>query len=214
MIWRRHPLALVFVVACTLLAVACGTSEDPPVTVNQQTPASGQPAEQPPAAQPVAPATPAETPGATAPGQPAPSSDPSSPAPSGTVGTAPAASAIAVEDHEVAGVQVALMDVRRTSGDTVTVRVQFRNTTDKELTNAIFSGSTIVDDMYLVDGSSKKKYLVVRDSQNKPVGYYGPSQTVAAKAIVQAWARFPAPESPKIMISVPGVPPFEDVPIN
>ena len=207
MICRRYPLALVFACACAVLVIACGTSQEPPVTVNQQAPASNQPpnAAQPSAAAP-APGTP---PGA----EPVPPADASTPATSGTAGSA-AAQPIALEDHEVSGVQVALMDVRRTSGDTVTVRVQFRNTTDKELTNRIFSGSNIVDDMYLVDGTSKKKYLVVRDAENKPVGYYGPSQTVPAKAVVQAWARFPAPASPKIMVSVPGVPPFEEVPIN
>jgi hypothetical protein len=214
MICGRHSLALVFAFACALVVVDCGTSQDPPVTVNQQPPASSQPpAEQPPAAQPT-PEAPPPAPGAPVPTQPAPSADASSPASSGTTGAAPPAQPIAVEDHEVAGVQVALMDIRRTSGDTVTVRVQFRNTTDKELINRIFSSSNIVDEMYLIDGTSKKKYLVVRDAENKPVGYYGPSQVVPAKAVIQAWARFPAPSSPKVMVSVPGVPPFEDVPIN
>ena len=208
---RRYPLALVFAGACAMLVTACGTSQEPPVTVDQQAPASNQPpAEPPPAAQPSAPAPAPGTPPAA---EPAPPADASTPATSGTAGSA-AAQPIAVEDHEVPGVQVALMDVRRTSGDTVTVRVQFRNTTDKALTNSIFSSSNIVDDMYLVDGASKKKYLVVRDAENKPVGYYGPSQTIPAKAVVQVWGRFPVPVSPKIMVSVPGVPPFEDVPVN
>ncbi len=209
---RHFPLALVFVGACALLVVACGTSPEPPVTVNQQAPASNQPpAEQPPAAQPAAPAQVPSTPPAT---EPAPAADASAPTTSGTAGSAPTTQPIAVEDHQISGVQVALMDVRRTSGDTVTVRVQFRNTTDKDLINSIFSSSNIVDDMYLVDGASKKKYMVVRDAENKPVGYYGPSQTMPAKAVVQVWGRFPVPVSQKIMVSVPGVPPFEDVPIN
>jgi hypothetical protein len=213
MICRRLPLALAFACACALIVVNCGTSQDPPVTVDPQAPASSQPAaEPPPAAQPAAPPAPAPTtPPAT---ESTPPPDASLPATSGTAGSTTPAQPIAVEDHEVSGVQVALMDVRRTSGDTVTVRVQFRNTTDKQLTNPIFSSSNIVTDMYLVDGTSKKKYLVVRDAEDKPVGYYGPSQTVAAKAVLQVWARFPAPTSPKIMVSVPGVPPFEDVPIN
>ena len=209
---RRYPLALVFAGACAILVIACGTSQDPPVTVNQQAPASTQPpAEPPPTAQPTAPAPAPSAPPAA---ESAPPADASTPVTSGTAGSAPAAQPIAVEDHEVPGVQVALMDVRRTSGDTVTVRVQFRNTTANALTNSIFSGSNIVDDMYLVDGTSKKKYLVVRDAENKPVGYYGPSQIVPAKAVIQAWGRVPAPASPKIMVSVPGVPPFEDVPVN
>jgi hypothetical protein len=209
---RRYPLALVFAGACAMLVTACGTSQEPPVTVDQQAPASNQPpAEPPPAVQPSAPAPAPGTPPAA---ESAPPADASAPNTSGTAGSAATTQPIAVEDHEVSGVQVALMDVRRTSGDTVTVRVQFRNTTDKELTNSIFSSSNIVGDMYLVDGASKKKYLVVRDAENKPVGYYGPSQTIPAKAVVQVWGRFPVPVSPKIMVSVPGVPPFEDVPVN
>jgi hypothetical protein len=211
----RCPFVLVLVGVSALMSADCGTSQEPPVTVNQQTPASNQPpAEQPPAAQPSAPAAAPGAPPAEPAPTPAPASDAAAPAPSATTGSAATAQPIAVEDHEVPGVQVALMDVRRTSGDTVTVRLQFRNTTDKQVTNPIFSGSNIVDDMYLVDGTSKKKYLVVRDAENKPVGYYGPTQAVPAKAVIQAWGRFPAPTSPKIMVSVPGVPPFEEVPIN
>jgi hypothetical protein len=208
---RRYPLALVFAGACAMFVAACGgTNQTPPVTVDQQAPAATQPpAEQPLVAQPSAP-----VPGAPPAADSATPADASAPTTSGTAGAAPTTQPIAVENHEVPGVQVALMDVRRTSGDTVTVRVQFRNTTDKELTNRIFSGSNIVDDMYLVDGASKKKYLVVRDAEDKPVGYSGSSQTIPAKAVVQAWGRFPAPVSPKIMVSVPGVPPFEEVPVN
>ena len=82
------------------------------------------------------------------------------------------------------------------------------------MTNADFSSSNFVDAMYLIDGGSKKKYLVVRDADNKPVGFYGQSQTIPAKSTLSVWARFPTPASPKIMVSVPGAAPFEDVPIN
>jgi hypothetical protein len=212
MICRRYAFALVFAGACALLVVGCGTSQEPPVTVTQQAPASSQqPAEQPPAAQPPTSAPAASTP---PPAESAPAADPSSAATSGTAGSVAATQPIAVEDHEEAGVQVALLDVRRTSGDTVTVRLQLRNTNDKGVTNSLFSSSNFVDGMYLIDGSSKKKYMVVRDAENKPVGYYGQSQMLPAKGIISVWARFPSPTSPKIMVAVPGAPPFEDVPIN
>lgn len=209
---RRSPIALVFAGVCALLVVACGTSPEPPVTVDQQSPASNQPpAEQPPAAQPSTPAPVPTTPPAA---ESAPPADASSPATSGTAGSTASAQPIAVEDHQEAGVQIALMDVRRTSGDTVTVRLQLRNTTDKAVSNADFSSSNFVDAMYLIDGASKKKYMVVRDAENKPVGYYGQSQTIPAKGTVSVWGRFPTPASPKIMISVPGAAPFDEVPIN
>jgi len=37
--------------------------------------------------------------------------------------------AIAVQDHEVEGVEVALLEVKRASGNTVTIRWQYRNKT-------------------------------------------------------------------------------------
>jgi hypothetical protein len=210
---RRYLLAFVFVGVCAVLAVNCGGSEEPPVTVDQQTPATGQqPAQQqPPAAEPPSTAPAESTPPPT---QSAPPAEAPGPAASGTVGSTATAQPIAVEDHEEAGIQVALMDARRTSGDTVTVRMQFRNTTDKDVSNSLFYTTNIVEKMYLIDGTSKKKYMVVRDAQNAPVGYAGQSSTIPAKGMVQVWARFPAPESPKVMVSVPGVPPFEEVPIN
>jgi hypothetical protein len=200
---RAYPLALVFVGACALLVGACSGSEPPAATVDQPpAPATPQPA-----AQPAAPAS-----GTTPSPASAPPETASSPTASGTVGAT--AQPIAVEDHQEAGVQVALLDVRRTSGDTVTVRLQVRNTNDKAVTNADFSSSNFVDAMYLIDGASKKKYLVVRDADNKPVGFYGQSQTIPAKGTLSVWARFPTPASPKIMVAVPGAAPFEDVPIN
>ena len=212
MAYRCSPLALVFVGACAMLVVGCGTSPEPPVTVNQQTPAAGDsPAAPPPAAQAPAPVPePVVPPSAES----TPPADTSSPAASGTAGTVATPQPIAVEDHQEAGVQVALLDVKRTSGDTVTVRLQLRNTSDKAVTNSDFSSSNFVNAMYLIDGASKKKYMVVRDADDKPVGYYGQSQTIPAKGIISVWARFPTPTSPKIMVAVPGAPPFEDVPIN
>jgi hypothetical protein len=208
---RHYPLALVFVGACAVLVGACGGGEAPPATVSQPPAASGQPpAAQLPAAQPPAPAPSTPPPAESAP----PSETASSPTASGTAGAVATAQPIAVEDHQEAGVQVALLDVRRTSGDTVTVRLQLRNTTDKAVSNSDFSSSNFVDAMYLIDGASKKKYMVVRDAENKPVGFYGQSQTIPAKGTLSVWARFPTPASAKIMVSVPGAAPFEDVPIN
>ncbi len=203
---RRYRLAVVFVGACAVAVGACGGGEpSPPATVSQPAPAPSQPpAAQLPAAQPPAPA----------PSTPPTAETASSPTASGTAGAVATAQPIAVADHQETGVQVALLDVRRTSGDTVTVRLQLRNTNDKAVINSDFSSSNFVDGMYLIDGASKKKYLVVRDAENKPVGFYGQSQTLPAKGILSVWARFPTPASDKIMVSVPGAAPFEDVPIN
>ena len=177
---RSYPLALVFVGACALLVGACGGSEPPAATVNQlpgtcHAAARGS---------------------ATCPGTRHDAITSVGAARDGLVtngerdGRSATAQPIAVEDYQEAGVQVALLDVRRTSGDTVTVRLQVRNTNDKAVTNADFSSSNFVNAMYLIDGGSKKKYLVVRDADNKPVGFYGQSQTIPAKGTLSVWASF------------------------
>jgi hypothetical protein len=141
----------------------------------------------------------------------APEASAATPAPSGSA----AASPIATEDHEIAGVQVALMELRRTSGDTVTLRVQFRNTTDKEVSDSLFYGTAIATRTYLLD-ASRKKYAVLEDAESKPVAYVGASSTIRPGAAIPAWVRFPAPpaEINTVTVVVPGVPPFEDVPVK
>jgi hypothetical protein len=172
-------------------------------------------------------ASPAEPPAPPSDGQPQATAPEVEPASAPTTGPAetvqePQAAAgtasqpMAVEDHEQPGVQVALMDVKRTSGDTVTVRLQFRNTTPKDVSNNLFYATALIEGMYLLDGESKKKHLVIRDAEDKPVGWVGRSRTIPAKGVLPVWARFPAPPATvtKITVAVPGAPPFEDVPIK
>jgi hypothetical protein len=215
-----RPSAAVIVCVLGLLAANCSGSEDPAVTVTQSAPAAAPAASE---------TTPAPSASATSPATATPSAtdSASTPASGGAATTGTPASAvdeqsasspqpIAVEDHEVGGVRVALMDIRRTSGDTLTVRFQLRNTTDSGVSNSTFYGDHIVKTMYLIDGSSKKKYLVVRDAEDKPVGYIGQSGTIPAKASIPVWAKFPAPPAGVNTITVvfPGTTPFEDAPIK
>src|SRR5207248_4437523 len=90
--------------------------------------------------------------------------------------TAPSAAApLAVVDGDLPDVEVVLLEVKRTSGGTVNVRWQYHNkgTAKRELG---FIGTNKSDhyklaaEAYLVDQTNKKKYLVVRDSANLPVG--------------------------------------------
>jgi hypothetical protein len=215
----RRVMGLAIAGAFVLLGAACGGgNEQPPVTVDQRQPSAAPPAAPPSQAPP---AQPAAAPSAAAPA-PAPAS-PAAPigdAQAGAAAPAPATGAtatpIAVEDSELTGVQVALMELRRTSGDTVTLRIQFRNTTDKDITDSLFYGTSIASRTYLIDGASKKKYLVIVDAENKPVAYVGESSTLKHGATIPAWVRFPAPPPGTATVTVvaPGVPPFEDVPIK
>jgi hypothetical protein len=128
-----------------------------------------------------------------------------------------------VQEHAVAGIEVALVEARRTSGDTVTVRWRYRNTTSEE--KVLSEGGTawsavyrLTMDAYLIDAANKKKYLVITDAEKNPIASkHGDWQGVklAGGQTLNAWAKFPAPpaEVEKITVNIPDVPPFEDAPI-
>jgi hypothetical protein len=72
---------------------------------------------------------------------------------------------------------------------------------------------------YLVDSSNKKKYLVIKDSSGQPLaGSHGGSGSIkiGAGQTITTWAKFPAPSESvqKVTIYIPGVAPFEDIPIS
>src|SRR3954469_14713927 len=79
--------------------------------------------------------------------------------------TAAAADPIAVQDSDFADVEVALLEVTRTPGNTVTVKWQYRNKGAKQRElQAIGMNEAdhykIVAAAYLVDPVNKKKYLI------------------------------------------------------
>lgn len=72
---------------------------------------------------------------------------------------------------------------------------------------------------YIVDGNNKKKYLVIKDSSGKPLAAeHGTSGSVklGPGQSITTWAKFPAPPESvqKVSVYIPGVAPFEDVPIS
>jgi hypothetical protein len=137
-----------------------------------------------------------------------------------------AAPAIAVNDYEVDGVEVALLSVKRVSDGTLTVKWEYRNKTaqPKKLGES-FGGMgsseaySLVWHAYLVDGRNRMKYPVVKDTRGEPVaGKHGPGKVVmlGPKKTLGTWAKFIAvpAEVTKISVFIPGVQPFEDVPIG
>ncbi len=153
---------------------------------------------------------------------PTPAAEPATPAPSTPP---PAAAALATEEHDVGGVQVDLTEVRRAAGDTMNVRWRYTNTSGEDKLLAANVGSwyspyLLAADTYLVDPEKQKKYLVITDSERRPVSSttrheYG-EVTIAAGATINAWAKFPAPpeDVAQISVHVPGVIPFEEIPIS
>ena len=132
------------------------------------------------------------------------------------------ATTLAVAEHEVAGVEVDLLEVSRT-GDAITVRWQYRT--------GIEAGVTLSDaddpyaltrGAYLLDETHQKKYLVLEDDAGRPVAAEhtyddaGSGVVVRADAPLTAWAKFPAPpgDVEQIAAHLPGVAPFESVAIS
>jgi hypothetical protein len=123
---------------------------------------------------------------------------------------------LGVGDNDVSGVQVALLDVRRTSGDTVTVKWQYRNTnSDKANVREIYSNYAATD-AYVLDPVNKKKYMVLRDATNEPIAEKHDSSELAPGQRITSWAKFPAPppDVTKVTVAIPHVAPFEDVTIR
>lgn len=123
--------------------------------------------------------------------------------------------ALAVEDYSQADVEVSLLAVKRTSGDTVTVKWKYKNRGEKDARIHYL----VSDELYLVDAANKKKYFVIKDEKGKSVaGSAGGDNTPDLKegASFPMWAKFPAPpaKTEKITVYIPGVAPIEDVPIS
>ncbi len=144
--------------------------------------------------------------------KPAQTSAPAGPAP------------LATADHEVDGVEVALMEVKRTPGDAVTIKFRYTNkTTDKK---KLDHGGQGLDawrfgsDVYFVDPATNKKYTPLKDQNNYPIAakheQFGVGITFAPRQVVNTWAKFPAPppEVEVITVYLPGAAPFEAVAIT
>lgn len=122
---------------------------------------------------------------------------------------------LAVEDYSEADVEVSLLQVKRTTGDTVTVKWKYKNRGDKPARIP----ALVSDELYLVDAANKKKYFVIKDEKGQWVagsahGYH--SVDIKEGASFPMWAKFPAPpaKTEKITVYLPGVAPMEDVPIS
>ena len=155
-----------------------------------------RPASEAPAA---APAPPAAT-----------SSQGASPAP---VTPQPAASAppsLASAEGEQPGLRIEVQELKRTEGGTLTLRLAFVNTGGRTQFNV---GN--LDEINLIDVVGKKKYFVVRDTQDVCLCSRDIS-SLDADARANVWAKFPAPpeDVQKITVVVPQFQPLEGIPIS
>lgn len=99
-------------------------------------------------------------------------------------------------------------------GDILTVQLAYRNTGNEnvELMYAL-------QNVYYIDEKEKKKYHVLKDSQNVYLGSPNLLNNINTRLIAGGklivWFKFPAPpvSTTKISLIVPEVLPFEDLPI-
>jgi len=208
----RVDVTAVVLLAAVLLASGCGQKEPAPPA---EAPAAASPAAQPAAAEPAGQPRTAAPPSAASPAStaPAPEAAPAAVAP---------AAGVFVQEHET-GVEVALVEIRRTAGDSVTAKWRYRNTLGTEV--KILKGGSAWSEVYkltmgafLIDSVNRKKYMVITDAENIPLASkHGDWQgfSLAPGQTLSSWARFPAPpaEVERVTVAIPGVPPFEDVPI-
>ena len=203
---RYQATGVVFVSVLWLVGCGGGSPADPPTPAGE----SADPTPSGPDSTP----SPAPAPAATA-----------EPAPEPTSNAAPTAPAALVTEHEAGGVEVVLQEVRRASGDSLTVRWRYHNRSadDKILARGSASWSDpyrLSWGAYLLDPVNKKKYLIITDAEGVPVAsryraMFG-ELILPAGQEASAWAKFPAPPDDVESLSVylPGIPPIEDVPIT
>ena len=155
---------------------------------------------------------------------PAPQAAAPAPAAPAAPQAAPAKPALASADGEKPGSRIEVQELKRVSGGTVMLRFTMINDADKRLDfgyNFIQPGLGIQGDIsniggvHLIDPVGKKKYLVVRDSNNT-CDCSRSLKDLDAKSRINLWARFPAPPDnvEKIGVIVPHFSPMDDVPIG
>lgn len=209
---RNQISHLPLMFAVFLLIAACGKKEEPKVAV--PAPAVSAPsAAQAPLPQPLPqppPPSAAPAPQAAAPAPPVSAEPQAAPA-------KPLASA----DGEKPGSRIEIQELKRVSGGTLMLKFALINDADKSLAVGYDFGSGPTGDfgsvagVHLIEAVGKKKYLVVRDTENNCDCSRG-VKDIASKSRASVWARFPAPPEnvEKIAVVVPKFSPMDDVPIG
>jgi len=134
---------------------------------------------------------------------------------------APVRSALASSDGEDPGTRVEIQELKRVSGGTVMLRFVMINESNQNLnflSHFAQQGTRDYNNIggtHLIDPVGKKKYLVVRDSEEN-CDCSKNLNALAPNSRINLWARFPAPpdDVEKIGVVVPHFIPMDDVPIS
>jgi hypothetical protein len=123
-------------------------------------------------------------------------------------------------DGDQDGMQVVIKSLKRNEGDTVTLRFQVMNKSDREFSRGCdvrdlkeHDDCGVLSGVYLLDQSNKKKYLVVRDSDGKCICAI--LERIDKSKSQNLWVTFPAPPAAtlKMTVVVPTFEPIDGVPI-
>jgi hypothetical protein len=155
-----------------------------------------------------------------APPKPDASAPAPAPVPTPAASTAPV---ISSADGEAPGAKVEIHELKRSSGDTLTLRFSMVNGSNKDIAfnyNFVEQGKDVIDfnsvgGVHLIDPVGKKKYFVVRDTENQPSCSKGLKDMKPGER-VNLWSKFPAPpeDVQKISVVVPHFGPMDDVPVS
>ena len=112
--------------------------------------------------------------------------------------------AIATADGEQSGVRIDITELKRTSGDTLTMKFTLVNDSGEEVNPyGIFeSVHSDVRNVHLIDSAGRKKYLAIMDANNNCVCSGGVSHDLESGKSLNLWARFPAPPAEVKEVSV------------
>jgi hypothetical protein len=124
-----------------------------------------------------------------------------------------AGQALQVQETNVPGIVAEMTECKRKEG-VLTVKVRFRNTSDKTSWFAIDTGHGKYEGFYVSAGN--KKYFVLKDAEGAPVApKYIDGGNLEKGQTYTWWAKFPAPpaEVKQVNLMMPKVLPFEDVPV-
>lgn len=115
------------------------------------------------------------------------------------------------------GLEMSVFSARRDEGGFLTVEGQFKNTGGEGFTvpvswngleESVASTGNSLAAMTLVDSKSKKRYYVLRDTDNRPLTTYAYSSFIKPGETLTFFAQFPAPPvtTNSVALQFPGFP--------
>jgi len=140
-----------------------------------------------------------------------------------TSSAAPTAKAIATADGEKGGTRVDITELKRSGDNNLTLKFAIVNDSAERFSFSYDFGDpdhnikdfSSIGGVTLVDGANKKKYFVVRDTEDNCLCSRD-LKDLPAHARANVWAKFPPPpdDVQKISVVIPHFGPLDDVPIS